>query len=120
MPYCRKCGKELSEGARYCPACGSQVGTSNDYRPEQVYAPYKQEETGAIAWGILSFVLTIFTAVGGIILALVLFGCGKPKGGVAALLGMVLAIVVGILVIAYFITQGASNSSTLILSQMIS
>jgi RNA polymerase subunit RPABC4/transcription elongation factor Spt4 len=25
MPYCRKCGKELSEDAKYCPNCGTDV-----------------------------------------------------------------------------------------------
>jgi hypothetical protein len=28
MPYCRKCGKEVGEDAKYCPACGSAVDTS--------------------------------------------------------------------------------------------
>ena len=54
MAYCSKCGKELAEDEKYRPACGSSVGASNDNRPEQTYAPYKQEETGAFAWGILS------------------------------------------------------------------
>jgi len=25
MPYCKKCGKELPEGAKYCPVCGTYV-----------------------------------------------------------------------------------------------
>jgi uncharacterized RDD family membrane protein YckC len=25
MPYCRKCGSELPEGAKYCPVCGTPV-----------------------------------------------------------------------------------------------
>jgi uncharacterized RDD family membrane protein YckC len=27
MPYCKKCGKELPEGAKYCPVCGTAVST---------------------------------------------------------------------------------------------
>ena len=27
MPFCGKCGKELSEDINYCPACGTAVGT---------------------------------------------------------------------------------------------
>lgn len=27
MPYCKKCGKELPEGAKYCPACGTALST---------------------------------------------------------------------------------------------
>jgi uncharacterized membrane protein YvbJ len=25
MPYCKKCGTELPEGASYCPKCGTAV-----------------------------------------------------------------------------------------------
>ncbi len=27
MPYCRKCGNELPESAKYCPVCGTAVAT---------------------------------------------------------------------------------------------
>lgn len=30
MPYCRSCGKELPEGATYCPACGAAVETGSE------------------------------------------------------------------------------------------
>jgi hypothetical protein len=26
MPYCEKCGTELSESAKFCPSCGARVG----------------------------------------------------------------------------------------------
>ncbi len=26
MPYCEKCGRELSESAKFCPSCGVRVG----------------------------------------------------------------------------------------------
>lgn len=26
--YCQKCGKELEEGARFCPGCGTKTGTT--------------------------------------------------------------------------------------------
>ena len=119
MAYCSKCGKELAEGARYCPACGSSVGVSNDYRPEPGYAPYKQEESGAAAWGILSFILTILTGIGGLILCIILYATGKPKGGLAALVGMVMAFLVGVAFIVFFIMLGASSTNTTILCQMI-
>ncbi len=119
MTYCGRCGKELSEGAKYCPACGSPVNVPNYYRPEPGYAYYGQEETGTAAWGILSFILTILTGIGGLILCLVLYGCGKPKGGSAALIGMILAIVVGVaLIIVYFMLL-ASVSTTTILCQIV-
>ncbi len=37
MPYCAKCGAAISEGARFCPACGTPVGL-----PERV--PYEIRE----------------------------------------------------------------------------
>ncbi len=119
MAYCSKCGKEIPEGTKYCPACGSSVGASNNYRPEQVYEPYEREESGVVAWGILSFVLTIFTAIGGLILCLVLYGSGKPKSGLSALIGMVMAVVVGILLVVFFIMLGASSNNTDSILQMI-
>lgn len=33
--YCRSCGKELSDGARFCPGCGTPVYVP----PPQAYAP---------------------------------------------------------------------------------
>lgn len=37
MPYCAKCGAEISEEARFCPTCGAPVGP-----PERV--PYEKPE----------------------------------------------------------------------------
>ena len=119
MIYCTKCGKEMPEGTKYCPACGSAVGASNDQRPQQEYAPYKQEETGAFAWGILSFILTMFTVIGGIVLCIVLYATGKPKGGTAAIIGMLLAIALGVVVIIFFVMLGASSVNTDTIIQMI-
>lgn len=119
MVYCSKCGKELSEDVRYCPECGSAVNAPDYYRPEPRYAPYRQEETGAVAWGILSFILTIVTGIGGLILCLVLYGCGKPKGGLAALIGMILAVAAGVVLVVFYIVLLASSSTTTILCQMI-
>ena len=27
--YCQRCGKQIDEGARFCPGCGAQIGVSN-------------------------------------------------------------------------------------------
>lgn len=40
MPYCAKCGADLPEDARFCPACGAPVGP-----PERVpYEKYEKRE----------------------------------------------------------------------------
>ena len=116
MTYCGRCGKELPEGTNYCPVCGFAVNGPNFYspRPQPNYQYYQQEETGTVAWGILSFILTITTGIGGLILCLILYGCGKPKGGFAALIGMLLTIVVGIIGLIIFFAAAASNSSSII------
>lgn len=39
MPYCKKCGKQLEEGARFCATCGSPVDTHlAQSRGERVHA----------------------------------------------------------------------------------
>ena len=116
MVYCSNCGKELSEGTKYCPACGSTVNAPSNYIVEPRYTYYKKEESGAAAWGILSFFLTIFTVVGGIILCLILYGCDRPKGGFAALMGMIAAIAIGIIAVVVFVVilGAAANTDSLI------
>ena len=52
MPYCRSCGKELSEGASYCPACGSPV----EFGSELVLASWGER---AIAWLIDMIILGV-------------------------------------------------------------
>ncbi len=37
--YCPKCGKELSEGAKFCPACGAEIEVSANQVKEEKTAP---------------------------------------------------------------------------------
>ena len=74
------------------------------------------QESNAICGVIVSsFILTIITGIGGLILCLVLYGCGKPKGGLAALIGMILAVAVGVVFVLFFFMLAASSSTTTIL-----
>lgn len=36
LPFCKKCGAELKEDAKFCPQCGTQVGVEK--RARQTYA----------------------------------------------------------------------------------
>ena len=114
MIYCTKCGKEMPDETKYCPSCGSAVGTPEYSAP--VGGNYKQEESGAFAWGILSFFLTWITVIGGIVLCIILYASGKPKGGFAALMGMIAAIAIGIIAVVVFVVilGAAANTDSLI------
>lgn len=50
--YCKDCGNELSEGAKFCGKCGAQVDAGNVYRVSLEVAPtsptYVTPEEGAI------------------------------------------------------------------------
>jgi len=60
LPYCHKCGKEISEDARFCPNCGtSQVPT-----PRQEVVVKTTSPTGIVA-----AVVIIVILVGGLIFA---------------------------------------------------
>ena len=30
--FCKKCGKEIKEGVRFCPYCGAESGVSNEMK----------------------------------------------------------------------------------------
>ena len=110
MVYCNKCGKELPEGTKYCPGCGSAVDAPSYYG--QGAPQYEKEESGVVAWGLLSFVLALFTVVGGLILCLVLYGSGKPRSGRAALIGGVLIPIIFTIIglVIFFVIIGAAAS----------
>jgi uncharacterized RDD family membrane protein YckC len=44
MPYCKKCGNELPEGAKYCPVCGTAV--MMEEVPAASAAPVAAEASG--------------------------------------------------------------------------
>jgi hypothetical protein len=64
MPYCRKCGKEIGEDARYCPACGAAVGAS-----EAMYSKPARRSAGgkilALIFGGLLLLVSFSILAGG-------------------------------------------------------
>jgi len=61
--YCRNCGHFLAEGAKFCGACGAQVGDFRLAPPK----PQKQFPTGALVGvllGLLGFVGALILLTG--------------------------------------------------------
>ena len=66
MPFCRKCGTELNEDAKFCPECGTPIPTLTIER-ERAHAPRNLVKAililGAIAiiaiaiWGLPRFIM---------------------------------------------------------------
>lgn len=83
--YCRHCGTQIEEGAKFCPHCGSSQSAPKGY------ADGKKEDRSSVGFNFLSF---LFPVVG-----LIFFLCWKQefpvraKGcGVCALISVVVGI----------------------------
>jgi uncharacterized RDD family membrane protein YckC/ribosomal protein L40E len=76
MPYCRKCGNELPEGAEYCPVCGTAVSPEKTPAAPTPVAPEPQVAAGVTLafWGerFVAWVIDI-AIVGVVVLILGLF-----------------------------------------------
>ncbi len=60
MPFCKKCGAELKEDAKFCPKCGTPVGAGERARPRGGYAKEREAcfgppGSGGGMWGAISF-----------------------------------------------------------------
>ena len=59
MPFCQKCGAELSEDENFCPSCGTAVGVERIARPRPSYSREKEacfgpKGSGGGLWGAIS------------------------------------------------------------------
>ncbi len=128
MPYCTKCGKEIDEGAAFCPSCGSpQNGGYNQqpYHPSQndpytapryqSQAPPVDYDSGSFGWFILGF----FIPLVGLILFLVWIG-NKPKSAKMAGLGALINVILTVIFYVFiFGLMFAGSSSSSIISMFI-
>lgn len=92
--YCRRCGKEMPDGAGFCPSCGEpQNGGARQQSTYQQPAVY---DSGSFGWAILGFLIPLV----GLVLWLAWIDI-KPKSakmaGMGALVSVILGIVGGIL-----------------------
>ena len=60
MPFCRKCGAELEENAKFCHSCGNPLGAEERVRSGRRYAREREAcfgppGSGGGLWGAISF-----------------------------------------------------------------
>lgn len=70
--YCKKCGANLSDGAQFCPQCGSEISTYE--RPVQGQsgpAGQKSGGSGALVLGILGIIFIFVFSLVGLILCII-------------------------------------------------
>jgi len=80
MPYCQKCGKELPEGAKYCPVCGTAAAMKEAPAASAVpTAPAMPEASGLklafwwerfVAWLIDAVIVGIVVGILGLFVSL--------------------------------------------------
>ena len=52
MAFCRNCGTELNDGAKFCPSCGAPAGTEQQ---QAAYAPVQTDAQQNKVMGILAY-----------------------------------------------------------------
>ncbi len=98
--YCKRCGKQLEDGASFCSFCGSpQTDT-----PDEASATVRDNDSGSIGWAVLGFFFTLV----GFILWLVWMD-DKPKcakmAGLGALAGTIFGIVLSFTIVAIVLSN---------------
>lgn len=65
MPFCKKCGTEVSEDAAFCGSCGTPISSGTQGVPPPVHAP--QEAGGSITPNVAALLAYVLGFVTGII-----------------------------------------------------
>ena len=118
IKYCSKCGKELPEMTRFCPECGTKLWGFEDeptYPTASVQRPVQNNDEGIGIWIFLGVLISWFTLLGGVILAIVLYACGQSERGKGVLIGVGVAVLIGIALVGLILLMvGASSTSVMI------
>ena len=94
---CKKCGRELEEGSKFCDSCGNSTEETKVEKPNESIQP-KENNFG---WGILGFFLPIV----GLILFIIWLKKNKKAAkaaGIGALIGGIIGIISIILFCVWF------------------
>ena len=115
--FCQKCGKELEQGAKFCPTCGTNVSPEtqasvppSNLQYEAGAGVYTEEEKpkgamAALVCGIIGIVMAFLLPIVGLILSIVAISQGikankVSKTGIATagyimgIAGLILSIIV--------------------------
>ncbi|MCP8316792.1 MAG: zinc-ribbon domain-containing protein, partial [archaeon] len=59
MPYCKKCGTEYVEGAKYCTKCGAPIAEEWRFPREECFGERKAERDylGLVSFGIFLLIV---------------------------------------------------------------
>lgn len=105
--YCTHCGKEIGEGIKYCPNCGSQSQRYDSF--EQQHTTYYQgnmqtNNTESSLIGILAIVLSIvLTGVGLVVSIVGLCTCKLPENRTNCKIGLGISIALILVSIMIFL-----------------
>lgn len=101
--YCTHCGKEMEDGMKYCPNCGSPNQKSDSF--EQQYTTYYQgnmqtNNTESSLIGILAIVFSIIMSGVGLIISVIgLCTCKLPENRKNCKIGLCISIALILLAI---------------------
>ena len=88
--FCKQCGSQIDESAKYCPQCGTCLS-----EPTQSAAPRQTPDTtNGVGYGFLGF----FFPIVGLILYLV-WRWERPKAAKAAGIGALISTVIGVVAV---------------------
>lgn len=103
--FCKYCGTEISNDAKFCPSCGKPVEENNSTTQTNLV---QQElvDTGSFGWGVLGF----FIPLVGLILYLV-WKPTRPKDAAMAGKGALISVIASVvLLVLSIIIQGVAMS----------
>ena len=79
MKYCPICGKEVEDGATFCPHCGAPVGQTTQQPAQQPTQPVQQSRSNGMA--IAGFICSFFFPILGLIFSIIGLNKSKTLGG---------------------------------------
>ena len=73
--FCQNCGKEMEDGASFCPRCGAKAGSN----PEKAAATQNYNQTPQNPSTIIPFILGLLLGVFGVIIAVIVYSLDKGQ-----------------------------------------